>query len=78
MGQPEVGSLSQDARARFEELRRAMTNADTERELMVYVAQFFELQAELRHHFTFIERAIMVKLGEFREIEERERQISRG
>jgi hypothetical protein len=75
MEDPDLGSLSQDDRAKFEQLRRAMTQADTERELMSYVAKFFNLQTELRHHFTFIERAIITKLAEFREIEEGERQV---
>ena len=74
MEDADLGQLSQDARARFEALRQAMIHADTERELMLYVGQFFDLQAELRHHFTFIERAIITKLAEFREIEENERQ----
>jgi hypothetical protein len=65
-------SLSRDSRERFHLLLKHVRDADTERELMLYIERFFGMQSELRHYFTLVEREIADKLHEFRSVEEQE------
>jgi hypothetical protein len=66
-------SLSRETRERFHALLKNIRDADTERELMLYIERFFGMQSELRHYFTLVEREIADKLREFRAVEEHER-----
>lgn len=66
-------SLGRDARERLQALLTAMRDADTQRELMLFIERFFAIQVEIRQYFSLIEREIIDKLREFREIDERER-----
>jgi hypothetical protein len=65
-------SLGRDARERFQRLLTAMRDAETQRELMLFIERFFAVQVEVRQYFSLIEREIIDKLREFREVEERE------
>ena len=66
-------SLGRDARERLQTLLAAIRDAETQLELMLYIERFFALQVEIRQYFSLIEREIIDKLREFREIDERER-----
>jgi hypothetical protein len=65
-------TLTREARERLEDLVTAIRDSDTHRELMLFMKQFFDLQAEIRQYFSLAERAIVEKMREFREIEEAE------
>jgi hypothetical protein len=71
-------SLGDNARERLQALLAAVRNADQHYELMLYIERFFAIQVEVRQYFSLIEREIIDKLREFREIEEIEMPPARA
>ena len=61
-------SLSRRARERLQALLEAIGDAETERDLMTHIEQFFSFQVEIRQYFSLIEREIVDKLRELRQV----------
>jgi hypothetical protein len=74
----ELSLLGRAWRGRLQKLLAAVSDAETQPELMLYMERFFAIQTELRDYFSLVEGELFEKLRELHELEEEQERRRRS